>query len=136
MKFKFYIIIICLSILVFGCNKNNPALYEGTLIYTDDLPFVTYNFEIASGSIFLKTSISDSDFPDGVRYYYVIPKDEYYQDFVNNIGNKVSVSGEETTTFYAPVSPDVLPDSDYTPPEKPYLYKMYDLREAKIVKVH
>lgn len=134
MKIKIYIIILFLSLINFGCKQKVTNVYEGTLIHKDDVPFSIYTFEDMS-DIFLKTSINDSDFPDGIRYYRVFPKDEYYQDFQNNIGNKVSVEGKETIIFSVPDSPDIIPG--YTPPEKPYLHnKRYDLEEAKIVKVY
>ena len=72
MKIKFYLIIICL--IVFGCK--NKVSYDGVLIHRDKLPFRGYALveSIPERDIFLKTSISDSKFPDGVRYYLYYTK--------------------------------------------------------------
>ena len=82
MKLKFYLIIICL--IVFGCKKK--ISYEGILIHRNDLPFRGYNMSYApDNDIYLQTSKKDSNFPDGVRYYLIIPKDREYQNFKNNL---------------------------------------------------
>ncbi len=138
MKIKIYIIILFLSLINFGCKQKVTNVYEGTLIHRNDLPFTC---AVDRSDIFLKTSINDSDFPDGVRYYIIFPKDGKYQDFQNNIGNKVSLDGIEAKSGLLPPRP-VVPDNtlpDNTPEEekpKPYRFEIYSLSDAEIIKVY
>ena len=134
MKLKFYLIIIC--IFVFGCKNKNRVSYDGVLMLQKDLPFRWY---YVSHDIFLKTSIKDEVFPDGVRYYAVIPKDNNYQNFINNIGKTVKIEGEEYTAIVS--IPDIsirIPEEGEEKETEPYLITdyRYDLGEAKIVKVY
>ena len=131
MKLKFYLIIIC--IFVFGCKSK--VSYDGVLMHKNDLPF--RGFYILDTYIFLKTSIKDEVFPDGVRYYEVIPKDNNYQDLINNLGKTVNVEGEEHVSIIA--IPDIsISLSEEEEESKPYLNidYQYNLSEAKIVKVY
>lgn len=127
--------IIFISIFVLGCK--DKVSYEGTLIHKNDLPFVGYasSFDYPERDIFLKTSISDSKFSDGVRYYLIFPKDGKYQDFKNNLGQKVKVKGEEEYNI-AQVNIYYYESPDYDgPPQYPSL-NTYCLKESKIVKVY
>ena len=133
MKLKFYLIIIC--IFVFGCKSK--VSYDGVLIHRNDLPFKGYGIDYGlERDVLLKTSISDSKFPDGVRYYVICPKNKHYQNFKNNLGRKVTVRGGETYQIaqidmsYQPFPPNL---------EEPPYYQGFDeyrLEEAKIVKVY
>ena len=118
MKLKFYLIIICL--IVFGCKKK--ISYEGILIHRNDLPFRGYNMSYApENDIYLQTSKKDSNFPDGVRYYLIIPKDREYQNFKNNLGRKVKVNGIELEGI-SYITYMVLTDPDYVDTNEKELY--------------
>lgn len=133
MKLKFYLIIIC--IFVFGCKSK--VSYDGVLIHRNDLPFKGYAPHYGPEEhIFLKTSISDSKFPDGVRYYFICPKNKHYQNFKNNLGGKIRARGEETYLIaqidmsYQSLSPDYEGLPEYQGSVE------YRLENAKIVKVY
>lgn len=128
---KKYLLLFIIFIPIFGCKEK--VSYEGTLIHRDDLPFIIY--AVQKSDIFLKTSISDSKFSDGVRYYLIFPKDGKYQDFKNNLGQKVKVKGEEEYNI-AQVNIYYYESPDYDgPPQYPSL-NTYCLKESKIVKVY
>ena len=133
MKLKICIIIICLIIL--GCKSK--ISYDGILIHRSDLLFTGYAPHYGPEEhIFLKTSISDSKFPDGVRYYVICPKNKHYQNFKNNLGRKVTVRGEET---YQIAQGDISQHPSTPNPEEPPYYQGFDehrLENAKIVKVY
>lgn len=133
MKLKFYLIIICLIIL--GCKSK--VSYDSVLIHRNDLPFKGYGIDYsAERDIFFKTSISDSKFPDGVRYYVICPKNKHYQNFKNNLGRKITARGEEVY-YYPDITRMVVENPDYNPNEKVYSsLDEYRLEEAKIVKVY
>ncbi len=135
MKLKFYLIIICL--IVFGCKKK--VSYEGILIHRNDLPFRGYNMSYApENDIYLQTSKKDSNFPDGVRYYLIIPKDREYQNFKNNLGRKVKANGIELEGI-SYITYMVLTDPDYVDTNEKELYVglyHYYLEDAKIVEVY
>lgn len=91
---KKYLLLFIIFVLVFGCKKK--VTHEGVLIQRNNLPFRAYAPNYApERDIFLKTSIKDIKFPDGVRYYLIYPKDGQYQNFKNNLGKNVKVKGEE-----------------------------------------
>lgn len=102
-------------------------------MFKNDLPFEGYGIY---SEIFLKTSIRDDDFPDGVRYFIVNPKGKYYQDFKNNIGRNVRVRGEEKIGITS-VNYNIDIDYEQEENDKKWLnnYYSYDLNNAKIVKV-
>lgn len=133
---KKYLLLLTIFILVFGCK--NKVSYDGILMHRNDLPFI-YATDLSD--IFLKTSINDKDFTDGVRYYRVIPKKKHSQDFFNNLGRKVTVRGEESISISGeePMV-NILPPEEIPPEEseqKPYLnINRYNLEEAKIIKVY
>lgn len=132
---KKYLLLLTIFILVFGCKKK--VTHEGVLIHRNDLPFKGYaeNY-LPERDIFLKTSINDSKFPDGFRYYLICPKDREYQNFRNNLGKNVKVKGEETY-YFSDVSISIQEDPDYVSPDKRPAYMGFDeyrLGEAKIVK--
>ncbi len=133
MKLKFYLIIIC--IFVFGCKSK--VSYDGVLIHRNDLPFKGYGVDYGlERDILLKTSMSDSKFPDGIRYYVICPKNKHYQNFKNNLGRKVTVRGEET---YRIAQGDISQHPSTPNPEEPPYYQGFDeyrLENAKIVKVY
>ena len=135
MKLKFYLIIICL--IVFGCKKKFS--YEGILIHRNDLPFRGYNMSyVPENDIYLQTSKKDSNFPDGIRYYLIIPKDREYQNFKNNLGRKVKANGIELEGI-SYITYMVLTDPDYVDTNEKELYVglyHYYLEDAKIVKVY
>ena len=133
MKLKICIIIIFLIIL--GCKSK--VSYDGVLIHRNDLPFTGYAPHYGPEEhIFLKTSISDSKFPDGVRYYLIYPKNKHYQDFKNNLGRKVTARGEEVY-YYPDITRMVVENPDYNPNDKVYSsLDEYRLENAKIVKVY
>ena len=133
MKLKFYLIIIC--IFVFGCKSK--VSYDGVLIHRNDLPFKGYGIDYGlERDILLKTSMSDSKFPDGVRYYVICPKNKHYQNFKNNLGQKIRARGEETYLIaqidmsYQSLSPDYEGLPEYQGSVE------YRLENAKIVKVY
>ena len=133
MKLKICIIIIYL--IIFGCKSK--VSYDGVLIHRNDLPFKGYGIDYsAERDVLLKTSMSDSKFPDGVRYYVICPKNKHYQNFKNNLGQKIRVRGEETYWIeqidmsYQPLSPDYEELPEYQGSVE------YRLEEAKIVKVY
>lgn len=133
MKLKICIIIICL--IIFGCKSK--VSYDGILIHRNDLPFIGYaeNY-LPERDIFLKTSISDSKFPDGVRYYLIIPKDGQYQNLKNNLGKMVNIEGEEynsVTSSYISIDEELI-----NPSEKEICKSLttYYLEKIKIVKVY
>ena len=133
MKLKICIIIVCLLIL--GCKSK--VSYDGVLIHRNDLPFKGYAPHYGPEEhIFLKTSISDSKFPDGVRYYVICPKNKHYQNFKNNLGRKIRARGEETYLIaqidmsYQSLSPDYEGLPEYQGSVE------YRLENAKIVKVY
>ena len=133
MKLKICIIIVCLLIL--GCKSK--VSYDGVLIHRNDLPFKGYAPHYGPEEhIFLKTSISDSKFPDGVRYYFICPKNKHYQNFKNNLGRKIRARGEETYLIaqidmsYQSLSPDYEGLPEYQGSVE------YRLENAKIVKVY
>lgn len=132
MKLKFYLIIICL--IVFGCK--NKVSYDGVLIHRNDMTFEYAPNSIPEHDIFLKTSISDSKFPDKVRYYLIYPKDGEYQNLKNNLGRKVKVKGEEE--YYYPNITAMVEDNPNYDPNKKYYNGIdeYRLKDAKIVKVY
>ena len=133
MKLKFYLIIIC--IFVFGCKSK--VSYDGVLIHRNDLPFKGYGIDYGlERDILLKTSMSDSKFPDGVRYYVICPKNKHYQNFKNNLGQKIRARGEET---YRIAQGDISQHPSTPNPEEPPYYQGFDeyrLENAKIVKVY
>lgn len=133
MKLKICIIIICL--IIFGCKSK--VSYDGVLIHRDDLPFKGYGVDYGlERDILLKTSMSDSKFPDGVRYYVICPKNKHYHDFKNNLGRKVTARGEEVY-YYPDITRMVVENPDYNPNEKVYSsLDEYRLENAKIVKVY
>lgn len=133
MKLKTCIIIICL--IIFGCKSK--VSYDGVLIHRNDLPFKGYGIDYGlERDILLKTSMSDSKFPDGVRYYLICPKNKHYQNFKNNLGQKIRARGEETYWIvqidmsYQPLPPDYEELPEYQGSVE------YRLEEAKIVKVY
>lgn len=121
---KKYLLLIIVAISIFGCNESKVS-YDGVLIKGADVPFSVDE----PNSIYLKTTVSDEQFPDSVRYYYVIPKDKYYQNFQNNIGNKVSVEGIEEHLYKATIYYDIdigdIPDN--SEPSKPHVSEIYRL---------
>lgn len=131
---KKYLLLFIIFVSILGCK--NRTSYDGVLIRKNDLPFRWY---YVSHDIFLKTSIKDEVFPDGVRYYAVIPKDNNYQNFMNNLGKRVKIEGEEyTATVLIPSLNIRLSKEGEEKETKPSLiigYR-YDLGEAKIVKVY
>ena len=131
---KKYLLLFIIFISIFGCKNKNS--YDGVLMLRKDLPFRWY---YVSHDIFLKTSIKDEVFPDGVRYYAVIPKDNNYQDLINNLGKTVKIEGEEyTATVLIPSLNIRLSEEGEEKETKPSLiigYR-YDLGDAKIVKVY
>lgn len=132
---KKYLLLLTIFILVFGCKKK--VTHEGVLIHRNDLPFKGYaeNY-LPERDIFLKTSINDIKFPDGVRYYLIYPKDGQYQDFKNNLGKKIKVKGEEIY-YLSDISINVQEFPDYVSSDKRPAYMSLDeyrLKEAKIVK--
>ncbi|WP_432631398.1 hypothetical protein [Brachyspira sp.] len=133
MRLKICIIIICL--IIFGCKSK--VSYDGILMHKNDLPFKGYGVDYGlERDILLKTSISDSKFPDGVRYYVICPKNKHYQNFKNNLGRKVTARGEET---YQIAQGDISQHPSTPNPEEPPYYQGFDeyrLEEAKIVKVY
>ena len=133
MKLKICIIIICL--IIFGCKSK--VSYDGILIHRNDLPFKGYGIDYGlERDILLKTSMSDSKFPDGVRYYVICPKNKHYQNFKNNLGQKIRARGEETYWIaqidmsYQSLPPDYEGLPEYQGSVE------YRLEEAKIVKVY
>ena len=132
---KKYLLLFIIFVLVFGCKKK--VTHEGVLIQRNNLPFRAYAPNYApERDIFLKTSIKDIKFPDGVRYYLIYPKDGQYQNFKNNLGKNVKVKGEETY-YFSDVSISIQEDPDYVPPDNRPAYMGFDeyrLEEAKIVK--
>ena len=134
--FKKYLLLFIIFVSIFGCK--DKVSYDGVLIHKNDLPFI---YATDRSDIVLKTSMNDKDFPDGVRYYRVIPKNKHYQDFVNNLGRKVTVRGVETISIDSDTTMlNILPPGEVLPEEneeKPYLnINKYNLEEAKIVKVY
>lgn len=130
---KKYLLLFIIFVLVFGCKKK--VTHEGVLIQRNNLPFRAYAPNYApERDIFLKTSIKDIKFPDGVRYYLIYPKDGQYQNFKNNLGKNVKVKGEEIyRVFQGNLSydPNLPPDDDI----EVYMgLDEYSLEEAKIVK--
>lgn len=133
MKLKICIIIICL--IIFGCKSK--VSYDGVLIHRDDLPFKGYGVDYGlERDVLLKTSMSDSKFPDGVRYYFICPKNKHYQNFKNNLGRKIMARGEEIYWIeqidmsYQSLSPDYEGLPEYQGSVE------YRLENAKIVKVY
>ena len=132
---KKYLLLFIIFVSIFGCKNKNRVSYDGVLMHKNDLPF--RGFYILDTYIFLKTSIKDEVFPDGVRYYEVIPKDNNYQDLINNLGKTVNIEGEENVSIIA--IPDIsIRLSEEEEESKPYLNidYQYNLSEAKIVKVY
>lgn len=130
---KKYLLLFIIFVLVFGCKKK--VTHEGVLIQRNNLPFRAYAPNYApERDIFLKTSIKDIKFPDGVRYYLIYPKDGQYQNFKNNLGKNVKVKGEEIyRVFQGNLSydPNLPPDDD----REVYMgLDEYHLEDAKIVK--
>lgn len=113
--------------------------YEGILIHRNDLPFRGYNMSyVPENDIYLQTSKKDSNFPDGVRYYLIIPKDREYQNFKNNLGRKVKANGIELEGI-SYITYMVLTNPDYIDTNEKELYVglyHYYLEDAKIVKVY
>ena len=135
--FKKYLLLFIIFVSIFGCKNKNRVSYDGVLIHRDDLPFKGYAPHYGPEEhIFLKTSISDSKFPDGVRYYLIYPKNKHYQDFKNNLGRKIMARGEETYWIeqidmsYQSLSPDYEGLPEYQGSVE------YRLENAKIVKVY
>ena len=135
--FKKYLLLFIIFVSILGCKNKNRVSYDGVLIHRDDLPFTGYGIDYsAERDVLLKTSISDSKFPDGVRYYFICPKNKHYQNFKNNLGRKIRARGEETYLIaqidmsYQPLPPDYEELPEYQGSVE------YRLEEAKIVKVY
>ena len=133
--FKKYLLLFIIFVSIFSCK--DKVSYDGVLIHRNDLPFKGYAPDYTpERDIFLKTSISDSKFLDGVRYYLICPKNGQYQNLQNNLGRKVTVKGEEK---YRIAQGDISQHPSTPNPEEPPYYQGFDeyrLEEAKIVKVY
>ena len=133
---KKYLLLFIIFISIFGCKNKNRVSYDGVLIRKNDLPF--RGFYVFDTYIFLKTSIKDEVFPDGVRYYEVIPKDNNFQDLRNNLGKTIKIEGEEYVSKIEIPFFSIRLSEEEKKEGKPNLdidYR-YILSEAKIVKVY
>ena len=133
---KKYLLLFIIFLSIFSCKEK--VSYDGVLIHRNDLPFTGYAPHYGpEEDIFIKTSISDSKFPDGVRYYLIYPKNGQYQNFKNNLGKRVKINGEEV--YYFPnITIMVIENPDYEPNNKKAYESLdeYRLENAKIVKVY
>lgn len=136
-NFKYFIFLIALlsTIFIFSCNKSEEE-FEGILMNHSELSF---NFSGDENNIYLKTSIKDDEFPDGVKYYYLYPEQNYYQDFKNNVGKTVIVEGKlQGKVKYIPPMINIHGDDILDKDEensKPDIYEMEYIYPAKIKKV-
>ena len=133
---KKYLLLFIIFVSIFGCKHKNRVSYDGVLIRKNDLPF--RGFYVFDTYIFLKTSIKDEVFPDGVRYYEVIPKDNNFQDLRNNLGKTIKIEGEEYVSKIEIPFFSIRLSEEEKKEGKPNLdidYR-YILSEAKIVKVY
>lgn len=113
----YYLLLFIIVFSIFGCK--NVKSYVGVLKDKYSLPFTPYGIELSI--IYLETSD---------EYINIVPEEKYYQDFINNFGGKVIVTGEEVyDDFQVDRLTIISPDERLT---KDIHYK---LKNAKIKKV-
>lgn len=88
---KTFLIAFIFLFVIFGCK--HMGTHDGILRHKNDLPFDVIGSPWLT-DIFLELSDVKG------KYYNIKPMDKYYQDFINNMGHKVRVRGEECYDGY------------------------------------